>query len=61
MSNEKCNELKVDNYIIASEQWVKNSIRKGLSKKFRDFYVVNSVNRLNNGEYYIKLIKGVKI
>lgn len=54
-------ELPYTDHFIATEDWVKKTLRKGLKKRSREFYIVTSVNRLNNGEYFIKLEKEFKL
>lgn len=54
-------ELPYTTHFVATEQQVKDSLRKGLKKKSREFYVVTSVDRLANGKYFVELEKEFKI
>lgn len=55
------NELPFSTAEIAGEGWILNTLRKGLKKKFRDFYVVKSVDSLSDGKYLLRLEKELKI
>lgn len=58
---EKQGELPYTDSFTTSEAWVKETLRKGLKKKSREFYVIESVNRLADGRYFIELKKEFKI
>lgn len=54
-------ELPYTDNFVASEEWVKESLRKGLVKRSREFYSVKSVDRLVSGKYFIELEKAFNI
>jgi hypothetical protein len=56
----KNNEMPYTDSFITSEEWIKDCLRKGLKKKSREFYIVKSVNRLDDGHYLIELEKEFK-
>lgn len=57
----KIDKLPYTDSFVTSEEWVKKSLRKGLRKRSRDFYFIKSVNRLNDGRYFIELEKEFKL
>ncbi len=59
--NGESKELSYHDNFVTSERWVLDTLRKGLVKKSREFYVIKSVNRLDDGRYFIELEKEFKI
>lgn len=60
-TNRKIEELPYTDTFITSEEWIRTTLRKGLRKRSREFYYVKSVNRLNDGRYFIELEKSWNI
>ncbi len=56
-TTDKIKELPYTDSFKTTEVWIKETLRKGLTKKFREFYFIKSVNRLNDGNYFIELEK----
>ena len=54
-------DLSYFDSFVTSEEWIKSSLRKGLVKKSREFYIIKSVNRLTDGRYFIELEKEFKL
>lgn len=53
--------LPYTTHFVASEEWVKKTLRKGLVKRSREYYFVKSVDQLANGRWFIELEKEFKI
>ena len=61
LPEEAKKEFPYTDSFITSERWIKDSLRKGLTKKSRDFYIISGVSRLSDGRYLIELEKEFKI
>lgn len=57
----KTKELPYYQNFITTEEWVRKTLRKGLVKKSREFYIVKSVDRLQDGKYLIQLEQEFKV
>ena len=49
-----------DNFIIDGS-WIRKNLRKGLTKKSREFYYVRTVNKLDDDRWLIELEKEYRI
>lgn len=49
-----------DNF-VASERWVRDTLRKGLKRKSREFYIIKSFSKIEGNRYYIELKKEFKL
>lgn len=54
-------ELPYTTHFVTDEEWVKKTLRKGLVKRSREFYIVKSVDQLANGRFFIELEEEFKI
>ena len=54
-------ELPYTTHFVATDQWVRDSLRKGLKKSSREFYFVKSVCLIADNRYFIELEKEFKL